>query len=87
MVDDKDIDTVMGLLPPHAIYYFTQAQTHRAIPVEKVMEEGTAHGLKGKPFSSVGEAYQAGRADANKDDFIFVGGSSYIVADLLTFLK
>ena len=87
MVDDKDIDTVMGLLPPHAIYYFTQAQTHRAIPVGKVMEEGTAHGLKGKPFSSVGEAYQAARADANKDDFIFVGGSSYIVADLLTFLK
>lgn len=87
MVDDKDIDTVMGLLPTQAIYYFTQAETHRAIPVTKVMEEGTAHGLKGKPFDCVGKAYQAALTDANKDDFIFVGGSSYIVADLLAFLK
>ena len=84
MVDDKDIDTVMQMLPQKAVYYFTQASTHRAIPVDKVMAYAQSHQLQGKEFSTVKEAYQQALADANTDDFIFVGGSSYIVADLLT---
>lgn len=87
MVDDKDIDTVCKMLPQNAAYYFTQASTHRAIPAEKVKEEGERHGLKGKTFGSVELAYRQALADAAADDFIFVGGSSYIVADLLTALQ
>lgn len=83
MVDDKDIDTVCRMLPRNAVYYFTQATTHRAIPAEKVMAEGMAHGLEGKAFHSVKEAYEKALADADADDFVFVGGSSYIVADFL----
>ncbi len=83
MVDDKDINTVMEMLPRQATYYFTQASTHRAIPVEKVMEYADAHQLKGNAFPDVKSAYQQALQDASPADFIFVGGSSYIVADLL----
>ena len=84
MVDDKDIDTVMNMLPTNATYYFTQAQTKRAIPANIVEEKGKEHHLKGYVFPQVADAYQAALHHANEDDFIFVGGSSYIVADFLT---
>ena len=84
MVDDKDLDTVMGMLPPHAIYYFTRATTHRAISAERVLATGQEKGLEGRAFGTVREAYETAIADASPDDFIFVGGSSYVVADLLT---
>lgn len=87
MVDDKDIDTVMQLLPGNAVYHFTQASTHRAIPVDRVMEKARQHGLEGTPHSTVEEAYRQALAEADTDDFIFVGGSSYVVADLLTALQ
>lgn len=84
MVDDKDIDTVMNMLPTNATYYFTQAQTKRAIPANIVKEKGKEHHLKGYVFPQVADAYMAALHHANEDDFIFVGGSSYIVADFLT---
>ena len=84
MVDDKDIDTVLALLPKNAIFYFTQAASHRAIPAEKVAEKAAVHHLHGSIHQSVVEAYQKALAEANDDDFIFIGGSSYVVADLLS---
>ena len=84
MVDDKDIDTVLAMLPKNAVYYFTQASTHRAIPADRVTEKAAAHNLHGSIFDSVAEAYRQALADAVPDDFIFVGGSSYVVADLLS---
>lgn len=87
MVDDKDIDTVCQMLPQNAIYYFTQASTHRAIPADKVKEEGEKHGLNGTTWPTVIDAYQQAIKDAAENDFIFVGGSSYVVADLLTALQ
>lgn len=83
MVDDKDINTVMEMLPKDAVYYFTQASTHRAIPVGKVMEYATSHGLRGNGFNNVKDAYHQALQDASTEDFIFVGGSSFVVADLL----
>lgn len=83
MVDDKDLDTVMKMLPDNAIYYWTQASSKRAFPVEKVAEKGQKYGLKGEKYSTVENAYHAALNEADKEDFIFVGGSSYIVADLL----
>ena len=87
MVDDKDIDTVMGMLPQDAVYYWTQASTKRAIPAEKVQEKGKTHGLSGNVFYNVKDAYEAALKDSDKADFIFVGGSSYIVSDLLEYLN
>lgn len=83
MVNDKDIDSVMEMLPQDAVYYFTQASSKRAIPAATVAEKGIWHGLKGSCHDTVKEAYTAALGDSDNDDFVFVGGSSYIVADLL----
>ena len=87
MVDDKDIDSVMCLLPKNAIYYWTQADSKRAIKAERVAEIAIKHDLRGEMFDNVEVAYTKALQDSNNDDFVFVGGSSYIVADLLTFLS
>lgn len=87
MVDDKDIRTVMQLLPKDAVYYWTQASSHRAIPSQQVQAMGQTYSLRGNTFPTVAEAYQQALSDASHDDFIFVGGSSYVVADLLTSLQ
>ena len=84
MVDDKDIDSVMEMLPKNAIYYWTQATSHRAIPKEIVADKGRIHQLEGNIYNSVKEAYREALKDASNDDFVFVGGSSYVVADLLS---
>lgn len=83
MVDDKDIDGVMSLLPRKAIYYFTKADTHRAVASEKLLEKGRSAGLTAEAYPSVEQAYKAAVLNANANDFIFIGGSNYVVADLL----
>ena len=88
MVDDKDIDAVMTLLPHQdTTYYFTQATTLRAIPAATVAAKASQNGLSGNVYDSVPAAYEAAKANAGADDFIFVGGSSYVVADLLSYLQ
>ena len=83
MVDDKDIYGVMSLLPKDAIYYFTKASTHRALSEQLLKEMGDERGLTSQCFPTVAEAYAAARRDASPDDCIFVGGSTYLVADWL----
>lgn len=85
MVNDKDIDTVISLLPKDAIYYFTKANNHRAISEDDVFEKATRAGLIGMAYPSVMEAYDAAMTAAGPDDMVFVGGSSYLVADFLSF--
>ena len=86
MVDDKDINSVMSLLPKDAEYYFTQASCKRALNSLTVASIAESHGITGKSYNNVVEAYLQARKEADKDDFIFIGGSSYIVADLLAFI-
>lgn len=83
MVDDKDIDTVLSLMPADARYYFTKADTKRALPEKVVAEKATGHGLTGNCYKSVASAYTAALDSAASDDIIFVGGSCYIVSDFL----
>lgn len=87
MVDDKDIHTVMQLLPQRARYYYTKASSKRAISEQEVMRIGQSLQLHGTAYPTVSEAYLAALQEAADDDFIFVGGSSYVVADLLAFLQ
>lgn len=87
MVDDKDIDKVMDMLPRTAHYYWTQAETKRAIPAGRVAEKGKERGLSGGAYAGVPDAFRAALADASADDFVFVGGSSYVVADLLVSMR
>ena len=83
MVNDKDIDSVLELLPKHAIYYFTKANTPRALNEQSVRILAINHGLKGTCYPTVNEAYKTAIEQAEKDDFVFVGGSSYVVGDFL----
>lgn len=83
MVNDKDLNGVLDLLPKNAIYYFTQADNHRAIPWLTIMDKATAKGLYGTGYNTVKEAFAHALRHAAHDDMIFVGGSSYVVADLL----
>lgn len=85
MVNDKDISGVLSLLPKDAYYYFTQASVKRALPAEEMAQKAYAANLQGGYYDNVQTALEAAKAKADKDDLIFVGGSSFIVADLLTF--
>lgn len=84
MVNDKDISGVLAMLPTHANYYFTRASVNRALPEEQLQQLAAQAGLHGKTYPTVEQAYQAARQAATPDDFIFVGGSTFIVADLLS---
>jgi dihydrofolate synthase/folylpolyglutamate synthase len=84
MVDDKDISSVLNLLPKNAEYYFTQAAIPRALNAEKLGEQAAKFGLQGKSYPTVEKAFLAAKQAASQQDFIFVGGSTFIVADALT---
>lgn len=94
VVDDKDVDAMLAVLPKNAVYYFTKPSIERALSEEKLAEKAATFGLTGSSYSSVSLALEAAKKDASipiaeqnqsadKNDFIFVGGSNFIVADVL----
>jgi dihydrofolate synthase/folylpolyglutamate synthase len=83
MVNDKDISGILALLPKEAIYYFTQASVNRALPANQLYELASEAGLLGKAYPDVKSAVEAAIKESLPEDFIFVGGSNFIVADLL----
>lgn len=83
MVSDKDVNSVLALMPKHAIYYFTQASVKRAMPHNEIKDLAQRHGLQGKSFPTVGEAFETAINESDKDDFIFIGGSTFVVADFI----
>lgn len=87
MVNDKDISGVISLLPKNAKYYFTQASVKRALPAEQVKEIANNYGLKGEAYSSVEKALTIAKNNAKENDLIFIGGSTFIVADLIVLYK
>ena len=97
MVNDKDIDTVLGLLPENVVYYFTQPATSRALPAEELCRRWHALHPIANPqspianrqspissFSTVREALAAAQRAASADDIIFIGGSNYVVGEVLS---
>lgn len=83
MVNDKDISSVLKLLPKEATYYFTQANIQRALPVEELAGQARAIGLSGNTYPTVEAAYEAALSQAERNDFVFVGGSTFVVAEAL----
>ena len=83
MVNDKDVNTVLSMLPKEAVYYFTQASVKRAMPCDKFARIARKHELQGTCYGDVWSAYRAAKQNAEKSDIIFVGGSTFIVADML----
>jgi dihydrofolate synthase/folylpolyglutamate synthase len=83
MVNDKDITSVMSLLPKDAIYYFTKASIPRALNENQLMKIASYFDLKGSTYPSVTIALATARQNAGADDLIFVGGSTFIVAEAI----
>ena len=83
MVNDKDVDGVLKLLPKDAKYYFTKADSHRALNEMILRAKATKYGIDGTAYQSVSEAYKAASEVVGDDDLIFVGGSTYVVGDFL----
>ncbi len=80
-VADKDIQGILKLLPKNAVYYFCNANIRRALPADELKARAAAFGLSGNSYPSVAAAFAAAKSDSSKDDFIFIGGSNFVVAE------
>ncbi len=83
VVNDKDLAKIWPLLPPQAYYFFTQAQIERALPAEKLYEQAVEQGFRGEMIPTVAEALKRAQTLATEDDMIFIGGSTFTVAEAL----
>jgi dihydrofolate synthase/folylpolyglutamate synthase len=82
VVNDKDVTKMLTILPPTAIYYFCQASIPRALPAAELAERAATVGLMGSVYGPVPAAVQAARAAAGPDDVVFIGGSTFVVAEV-----
>lgn len=82
MVGDKDITSMLKLLPKDATYYFCNARIPRALPAADLKAKAAEFDLQGSAYASVAEALEAAKHDASENDFIFIGGSNFTVAEL-----
>jgi dihydrofolate synthase/folylpolyglutamate synthase len=83
LVKDKNPEKLLGLLPVDAEYYFTKADIPRAMEERDLAKIAAEFGLTGSTFSSVSKAFDVARSSAEKNDMIFVGGSTFVVAEIL----
>ena len=83
LVNDKDADSILRLLPAEAVYYFCKANIHRGLDAEILKQKASDFRLKGKVYPTVKNAYQDALGAAGEDDLVFVGGSTFIVAEVL----
>ncbi|WP_017258746.1 bifunctional folylpolyglutamate synthase/dihydrofolate synthase [Pedobacter arcticus] len=83
MVKDKEISKILELLPKNAIYYFCSPKIERAKSTEELKKEASQFGLNGEAFPDIDTALSKAKADAQRDDLIFVGGSTFVVAEVV----
>lgn len=82
-VKDKDVASILSLLPREATYIFTRAKSERALPAGELAERAAAYGLRGEVVPTVAEAVARARELASDNDMIFIGGSNFVVAEAL----
>ena len=83
MVNDKDVDSVLRLLPKNAVYYFTKASIPRAMSENMLELKAADFGLSGQKYPTVIEAFTAAKQNAEPYDMIFIGGSTFVVAEVI----
>lgn len=83
VAEDKDVETILSMLPGGYHYYFTRASVARALPAELLQAKALECGLSGEAFPTVMSAVETALQRAGRDDLVFVGGSNFVVADLL----
>ena len=79
----ESIDDILPLLPRNAYYIFTQASTPRALPAETLASKALAFGLEGELSPTVADALARAREIATEQDMIFIGGSNFVVAEIV----
>ena len=84
---DKDVSHILQLLPADAHYYFAKASVERALPADVLQRKAAQYGLSGESYATVEEAYLTARSLLSTEDALFIGGSSFVVADFLAFLE
>lgn len=83
VVNDKDLDEILPLFPKNAIYYFCKPNIFRGLDQKILKEKASEFDLKGKSYNSVSEAYDQALKNATASDFIYIGGSTFVVAEIL----
>ena len=83
VVNDKDLDSLIPLLPKKAIYYFCKPDVQRGLDAKKLQSIFAKNQLKGSSFTSVNEAFNSAKSEARKNDLIYVGGSTFVVAEII----
>jgi dihydrofolate synthase/folylpolyglutamate synthase len=81
MVNDKDLSKILGALPANAIYYFCKPDIPRGLEAETLKQKAESFGLHGEAYTSVKEAVRSAQQNAGKNDLVFVGGSTFVVAE------
>jgi dihydrofolate synthase/folylpolyglutamate synthase len=82
-VADKNIDDILPLFPKNAHYYYSKPQNLRGLDANVLMEKGLNNGLNGKAYISTSEAYKVALHQATKNDLIYIGGSTFVVAEII----
>ena len=82
-VKEKDLDSILKLFPKDAVYYFCKPNIPRGMDEHDLFEKAEDSGLSGRVFPSVGDAYRAALNDASKRDLIYIGGSTFVVAEVI----
>ena len=82
MVSDKDVEPMLELMPKDALYYFCEPNIPRALDADSLYERATGLGLNGKIVRDVNEAIGSAQKNAQSDDLIFIGGSTFVVAEI-----
>ncbi|WP_396151661.1 bifunctional folylpolyglutamate synthase/dihydrofolate synthase [Flavobacterium sp.] len=83
VVNDKDLTEILPLFPKNALYYFCSPKNLRGLHPEILKQKAVEFGLKGKVYNSVSEAYKNAMEKSTANDFIYVGGSTFVVAEIL----
>ncbi|MES2575826.1 MAG: folylpolyglutamate synthase/dihydrofolate synthase family protein [Bacteroidota bacterium] len=83
VVNDKDLDEVLPLFPTNAIYYFCKPNIPRGLDAQILQQKAAEFNLKGEVYNSVSESYNTALKNASKSDFIYLGGSTFVVAEIL----
>lgn len=83
VVNDKDLDDILPLFPKKAIYYFCKPDIPRGLDASFLQQKSLEFGLIGEVYNSVSEAYNKALKTAQKSDFVYVGGSTFVVAEIL----
>lgn len=83
VVEDKNLDEILPFFPKRAQYYFCKPNVQRGLATEILQQKAAGYGLQGERYTSVNQAYERAIQESAEDDFIFIGGSTFVVAEII----